>query len=569
MVLCLFLALAFVCGSKEVFAAEGADEDNPKVEAIEQGLTKGRAKSPAIEIKQRVEAQIPKPSLPGGKTSIRQVNVVGSTILAQEAIDRLKFLYENKELTAREMQNCADRVTRAYSREGYISSYGYIDTDRLSEGILQIAVKEGRTGKITIEGNKTFSTKVLRKKITLQEGDLFNFKQLNTDVYKVNKHPDRKMNIVCDPNVQTGYTDVTLTVKDKSPFHTTLQLDNYGSEYITYKRYKTIFTHNNLTGHDDSLTFKAQITESAAHKLFDFDYFIPINTKWKFEFYYMPYKLEDYCCGDNVDTDFEKHAWKWYFYFYQSLIDEPGCELVSSYGFVNKDIHWWQYGSEQKADLFRALLWSLDLNRADKYGRWVLSNDLEIGIPRLFGGSTKEDESCSVQGAGGGYKKNHLIIARRQKLFADIDWLGKGHWQVSSQAQPGVNVFSIGGFMGVIDMRGFPRAQAPGDQGVSFSTGFSFPPFGVARTKSVPFSNTKIYDALRFFTFLDYARAGFKTLAEGSPKHYELTSAGCGFELKVPDKSFSVRLDIGWPLSDDESKDGDHAHAWFAITKGF
>ncbi len=154
-------------------------------------------------------------------------------------------------------------------------------------------------------------------------------------------------------------------------------------------------------------------------------------------------------------------------------------------------------------------------------------------------------------------------------MYGDVDWISKGRWQLSSQAQPGVNVFSIGGFMGVIDMRGYPRAQAPGDNGVSLSTGFSFPPFGVARNKKIPFSNTNIYDGLRFFTFIDYARAGFKTYQEGSPNHHELTSGGCGFELKVPDQAFSVRLDIGWPLSDQMPNDGDHAHAWFAITKGF
>lgn len=565
----LLAAFIVITGSTAAFAVDGADEDGPKAEAIQDNLGAARKKSPAIILKQTVESQIPKPTLPAGKTLIKEVRVTGSTILAPEAISRLKTMYENRELTGRELQYVADRVTRAYSREGYITSYGYIDPSRLAEGILQIVVKEGRTGKIIIKGNEHFSEAVFRKKLTLKEGEYFNFKKLNNSIYRINKHPDRKVSITCDPNVQTGLTDVILTVKDKKPVHVTLQMDNYGSEYIAYRRYKVYITHNNLTGNDDSLQFKAQATESDSHRLFDFDYFLPLNPDWKFEFYYMPYKLEDYCCGTNVDTDFEKHAYKWYFYFYQSLIDEPGCELVSSYGFVSKNIHWWQYGYKKKADRFGAALWSLDLNRADRYGRWVIANDLEIGIPRIFGASTAEDESCSVKGAGGGYKKNHLIIARRQKLFKDIDWLGKAHWQKSSQAQPGVNVFSIGGFMGVIDMRGFPRAQAPGDEGVSFSTGFSFPAFGLPRGLSVPYSKTKIYDALRLFTFVDYAKASFKTYQEGNPKHYEYASGGIGCEFKVPDKATSFRLDIGWPFTDQPSKDGDHAHAWFALTKGF
>jgi hemolysin activation/secretion protein len=566
----LFLAITVISGFAAVFAG---DDDSEQSEAsatkAEQALVAKRAQSPDIMITEQVAQQIPKPMLPQGMTLIKEVKIEGSTILAQEALDSIKRKYENRQVTPRMIQQAADLVTRAYAREGYITSYGYIDAQEISSGVLKIMVKEGTTGKITIEGNKTFSTEILMGKITLKEGDLFNFRQLNRDVYRINKHPDRKLNITCNPNFQTGITDVTLKVKDKSPLHAVLQMDNYGSESIAYKRHKIFLTHNNLTGHDDSLTFKAQMTESNAHKLFDLDYYYPLNPDWKFNLYFMPFKREDYVGGDNVETDFEKHAHKWYFWFTQSLIDEPGLELSSAYGYVQKDIHWWQNGRQQKSDLFRALMWGLDLNRADKYGRWVISNDVEVGIPRLFGGSTKEDESCSVAGAGGGYKKNLLVIARRQKVVADIDWISKGRWQLSSQAQPGVNVFSIGGFMGVIDMRGYPRAQAPGDNGVSLSTGFSFPPFGVARNKKVPFSKTNIYDGLRLFTFIDYARAGFKTYQEGSPKHYELTSGGCGFELKVPDQAFSVRLDIGWPLSNQMPSDGDHAHAWFAITKGF
>ncbi|HOW43427.1 MAG TPA: POTRA domain-containing protein [Candidatus Omnitrophota bacterium] len=565
--LTLFFAVMAIPAA--VFAVDGGDEDGPKAQAIADSLSSKRVKSPAIVLKQRVEAQMPKPVIPAGKTKISEVSVVGSTILAPEAINKLKAEYENRELSARQIQMVADTVTRAYTREGYITSFGVVNTDKLSAGILEIQVSEGRTGKIIIEGNQTFSTEILRKKVGLQEGDLFNFKELNNDLYKMNKHPDRKVALTCDPNVATGFTDITLTVKDKSPLHVTLQTDNYGSEFINYRRYKTFFTNNNLTGHDDSITFKAQLTEGNTHKLYDADYFLPLNRNWKLELYYMPYKKEDYVGSDNPDTDFEKHAHKWYFWFYQSLVDQPDFELSSQYGYVQKDIHWWKYGRQQSSDLFRALMWGLDFNRADKYGRWVISNDLEIGIPRLFGGSTREDDSTSVKGAGSGYKKNHLVIARRQKLFNGIDFITKGHWQLSNQSLTGVNVFSVGGFMGVIDDRGYPRAQAPGDSGQSLMAGFTFPPFGVSRSMNVPGSKTKMYDAIKLFTFMDWAKATLKNPQPTDAKRVELASAGFGFTFTVPDKSLSTRVDVGWPLTEDEPKDGDSPHIWWCVTKGF
>jgi hemolysin activation/secretion protein len=566
----LFFSLAVIPFSKAVFAmGEDSGEDDPSASKVEQALAGRRPKSADIIIKEQVTQQIPKPTLPEGLTLIKEVRVVGATVLAPQALEALKRKYENRQVTGRMIQQCADLVTRAYAREGYITSYGFVDPKELGSGILTVVVKEGRTGKITIEGNKYFSTAILEKKITLKEGDLFNFRKLNLDVYRINRQQDRKMKITCDPNVQTGITDVVLQVKDKSPLHLILQYDNYGSEYIGYRRYKTYFINNNLTGNDDSLQFKAQLTEGNSHKLFDFDYFLPLNNEWKFEGYYMPFKREDYLTDGNVTDDFEKHARKFYFNFFNSLINEPDTEFISHYGFVYKDIHWWKYGRRQTRDRFRALTWGLDLNKADDYGRWVISNDLEAGIPRMAGGSTAEDTSTSVQGAGGKYVKNHLVVARRQKLFAGIDFISKSHWQISNQALTGVNVFSVGGFFGVIDNRGYPRAQAYGDNGISSMAGFTFPVYGLPRTMNAPFSKTKLYDDIKLFTFYEWARADLKSPSMTDKERTDLSSVGCGFTFNIPDRSLSTRLDIGWAIGKEKPKDGDPRHILYSITQAF
>lgn len=544
------------------------DEDSDQVRRIQESLQRATEKPPEIIIEEIIQAKRPRPVLPEGKTPIKHIAVTGATVVSDTEINAVIAPFQGRDLTGDEMQKCADLITDLYTRKGYITSYAYVLPEKIKEGILQIAVQEVTIGSIEIKGNKYFKSSVIGMYVTMKKGEVFNAKKLQKDVYKINKNRDRKAHFLIRQGKEPGTVDIVLMIKDKWPFHTLFEVDNYGSEYILYRRYKTYITHSNISGHDDSLQFKYQRTDAGVHKLYDFDYFIPLNDKWKFELYVMPYKDEDYLYSDNEDKDFEKHAKKWYFYFYQSLIDEPNFELVSSYGFVYKDIVWYQYGQRAAWDRFRALMWGLDLNRADKYGRWVISNDLEIGIPRMWGGNSYEDDACSVDGAGGGYKKNHLIVARRQNLFAGIEFLGKAHWQLSSHAQPGVNVFSVGGFMGVIDMRGYPRAQAPGDRGYSFTGGFSFPAYFVPRNIGVPMSKAKLYDALKLFTFFDWATATLKDPGDNGDKSTTLSSAGCGLTFTLPE-NFSARLDIGWPLRETRGKDGDHAHAWFRVTKGY
>jgi len=208
---------------------------------------------------------------------------------------------------------------------------------------------------------------------------------------------------------------------------------------------------------------------------------------------------------------------------------------------------------------------------------------LEKAIPRMLGASAAEDEWVSVKGAGGKYFKHEIAIARRQKLIWDADLLLKAQGQYSDQATTGVNVFSIGGYMGTTDNRGYPRAQMPMDSGYYLMGGLSLPPYFVSKEAKIPLSKSKIYDNLRLFTFVEYAK-GYKRSPQKAEdksvnpetsgktddeKRDSLASAGCGFQLTVPDFGLSTRLDIGWPLDHKTPNDGDHTHIWYRVTKSF
>ena len=262
----------------------------------------------------------------------------------------------------------------------------------------------------------------------------------------MNRHMDRKASFEIDAGSKPGFSNVAINVKDKSPVHLTLQVDNYGADTILYKRYKLIVTHANITGHDDSLSLKIQHAEANAHKLYDLDYWLPLNNTWKFQFYLLPYKMEDYYYrGDNEETDFEKRARKFYFFFHQYLVNEPDFEFVSSYGFTYFDIFWYkpymEYNDPIKRDPFRILKWDLLFNKADKHGRWVITNDLQQSIPQMWGGVPSKSDETSVRGARGDYLKNLLTVARRQKLTREVDFIAKARWQMSSGTLTGVKCF--------------------------------------------------------------------------------------------------------------------------------
>ena len=586
----LLLAVLIFPNLKSVFAVESGDENEGKADMLESKLAQQKVaeeKLPVeIQMWKKIEQEKPRPVLPEGKVHVKEIMVVGITVLSPKQIRDIIGSFYNRDLSGKEMQRCSDQITDWYNLNGFITSYAYVEPDRLNDGgILKIKCVEGKVGEVKIKGNRYFSGNVYRDRIELKEGDVFNIKLLKNNVYRTNRHPDRKVVTEVESAGSLAATDITISVKDKPPYHYILDQDNYGSEYILYKRFKNTFTFNNFTGHDDVLALKAQFAQADAHRLFDLDYFLPLNNNWKWELYIMPKKRENYYYSDNEVSDFEKRAYKWYTYLYQTVINEPNRELVFNYGFVQKFIHWYVHKQQKKQDLFCALLWGFDFVWSDDYGTWVLSEDLEKGIPRMFGASTAEDEWCSVKGAGGKYFKHEIAIARRQKLIWGADFLMKIQGQYSDQAMTGVNVFSVGGYMGTTDNRGYPRAQMPMDSGYYLMGAVSIPPYFLPKSATIPFSKGTFYDNLKFFTFVEYAKgykrspqsagdkAGDTTPDSGGPsdddRRKSLASAGCGFQFSIPGQGLSTRLDVGWPLNHKLPKDNDHCHLWYRITKSF
>jgi hemolysin activation/secretion protein len=584
-----FVTLFIFLISASVVFAESGDEnegDSVMLESVMQQHKVAEEKLP-VEIKmwEKIEQEKPRPVLPEGKVRVREITVVGITALSPRQIRDIIGSFYNRDLSGKEMQRCADQITDWYNLNGFLSSYAYVEPARLNEGILEIKCVEGKVGKVEIKGNRYFSENVYRDRIELKEGDVFNIKLLKNNIYRINKHIDRKVT----PNVVSsstpGLTDIDLSVKDKLPFHFMSQIDNYGSEYILFTRYKGFLIFNNLTGHDDSLQYKIQLTEAGAHTLTDFDYFLPLNNTWKWEFYIMPYKKEVYYYATNEEMDFEKHAFKWYTYLYQTVKSEPNQELVLNYGLVYKFINWYAYGSRAAQDHFVAVLSGFDYVEKDDYGTWVFNEDLEKGIPKMWSASHNKDDRCSVKGSGSKYFKQKLAVARRQKLAWDTDFLFKVTGQYSTQALTGVNVFSVGGYMGVIDNRGYPRASLPADSGYYVMLGFAIPPYFLPKNYVLPATKTPVYNNLRIMPFYEigvaYKRSpqtardktgGVDPETSGKTddrKLGSLKSAGIGWSWNIPEQRLQMRMDVGFPLGHTLPKDGKRTHILYSITKMF
>ena len=539
---------------------EKSEREIEKEEELRERIEK---KEEEIEIKKEEEEITPEKE--GEKVFIKKIEVTGVTVFPKEKIREIVEPYEGKELSLREIHKVANLITDLYRQKEYLTSRAYIPPQDLADGILEIRVLEGKMGELKIEGNRYFSDELLEGKFRIKKGEYFDYEQLRKSLIKINEHPDRIAKSVLVPGTEPGQTDVILKIEDQRPYHVGFEYDNFGSRYIGEDRLAITLSHNNFTGHDDILNLKYLLSGDDHYDLESLRYLLPIGHTWEVGLYAVHSEME---LGEEFEvTETEGKSTIVSLFVNKYLVDEEDLEVRLTSGFDYKYSRNFQLGAETSRDELRIIKVGVDIDKTDKWGRTILVNEFSYGIPDLWGSLEDVDSEASRSGSGGKFTKWNIQLLRLQSLpfpkNATLFW--KNEFQISPYILTASEQFQIGG---IRNNRGYPPAEKVGDEGVSSVIELSTPIGFMPKVWTIPFSEKKIYDALRFVAFYDWAHAELHKPGTGEKDKETLRSAGCGLRFNWPEEDLSVRLEFGWPL-DETPSDGDHLHSWVKVSKSF
>ncbi len=513
----------------------------------------------------QIEEHLPQPAVPSvseQRVLVQGIRVTAATLIPGKEINNIIDPYKNKELTLAEIQKVADLITDAYRQKGYITSRAYVPPQKMEGGVLEIKVLEGVMGNVEIKGNRYFRTNLLKNKITLKREQPFDYNQLRKDLTKINENPDRTARAVLMPGKEPGSTDLVLEIKDRLPIHVGFDWDNFGSRYIAEDRYTLKFTDNNLFGFDDNLTFQYQLSQEGRYFLKSVRYLFPLTPDLEVGFFtaFSRVKLGQ----EFEDSDVRGKSQLYGLFANQSLIDTERLNLTLNLGFDYKDITNHQFQRVSSSDRLRVVRAGLNMDMSDNFGRTVITNEFDFGIPDIMGGLRKHSNKASRDGAGGKFTKNTLNLLRLQKMPFSSTLLWKNQMQISPYILTAVEQFQIGG---ISNVRGYPPAEVVGDNGYSSTFEWTFPPYLLPKDIKVPFSRAKLYDAFRFAMFYDWANTRLRRPSATEEKNKTLRSVGWGFRFNLPE-DFSIRVDIAWAL-DNLPSDRRGMHPWVQVSKSF
>lgn len=292
-------------------------------------------------------------------------------------------------LTRQRLVELKQEVIAYYRRWGRPIVTVEIPEQKITQGILEIIVVEGKLGKVTVEGNNYFKDQTLIDYIRLKEHGSIDSNILVTDLQWMNRNPFRQVDVIFEPGEVAGTTDIRLLTEDRRPYRFYAGVDNNGYDETNTTRLFLGSNWGNAFGLDHLLSI--QLTAAP-----NIDRFWAITGQ-----YTIPLKWRDI----------------WTFYGgYSHVHGDMNTKDVDNTGYSAQASTRYNFLLPPRLNFLHDIALGLDFKRTD--------NNIE------FGGTTVYRHSVNLTqvmfGYNGGYTNKALSTSFNFELFwSPGPWLGE------------------------------------------------------------------------------------------------------------------------------------------------
>jgi hemolysin activation/secretion protein len=494
------------------------------------------------------QPQTPVPGAP--RVQVSRFAVTGVTVFLQEQVQALLASSEGRELTLAEIEGLANGITAFYREQGYILARAYVPAQEMRGGVVEIAVLEGRVGKIDISGLRHYNADYLRRYVEPRSPSrVFEAGDFERGLLNLNDLPGLSVKSTLKPGAAPGTTDIVLDVDKDRLITGALDANNYGSPQTGYERFGVSLNLNNPLGLGDVVAFRGLTsTVGGALWLARISYAIPVNT--------LGTKVGAAYTHSHVGADVgavvgditvRGDADIGSLFVLHPFVRSREFSVYGQAGFDIKNFDN-SFQSEPQAQPQHDNLRVFSIGGfIDSVDRWRGANNLSLtlsqGIGNFLGGMDGiNDPNASVPGAGGTFTKLTGEASRSQQIttWTSIFLRVGGQWASTSLVAP--EQYIVGG-QGTV--RGYPVAQFSGDRGYALTGEFRWNAPGFADKSA--FLGKRWGDILQFYAFIDHGGANLLNAPPGQTKSQTITGAGIGAQIAIPD-NFLLKLEYAKPM---------------------
>ena len=214
-----------------------------------------------------------------GRIYVHKFVFNGNTVFPDETLSALVVDYENRHITAEELQDVRRIISKFYLSNGYVNSGAILPDQHVKEGIVALKIIEGKLSRIEVTGNARLRSSYIVKRVRPGSPDsVLNINDLQNRLKLLKQNPlIKQIGATLSPDVGLGAGILKVDVKEEKPYHLNLIFNNHRSTSLGEKRAEIEAGHHNLTGWGGRLDVRYGLTEGL--KDYTVSYAIPI-TRW-------------------------------------------------------------------------------------------------------------------------------------------------------------------------------------------------------------------------------------------------------------------------------------------------
>lgn len=179
--------------------------------------------------------------------SIQRYELVGNTLLSTSIVEGVLQPFTGPNIDFETVRKGVAALQLEYRERGYVTVSLTLPPQKITNGVIQIQVTEGKLSDIQVTGNKWFSTEnVLRSLPSLKTNTFLNGKIFQTELDAANANRDRQIYPQISPGPEPGTSAMVLKVKDQLPLHGRFELSNAALPGTPDLRGNANIQYNNL-----------------------------------------------------------------------------------------------------------------------------------------------------------------------------------------------------------------------------------------------------------------------------------------------------------------------------------
>jgi hemolysin activation/secretion protein len=504
-------------------------------------------------------SQPPRPGSAVTSVAPAAFRFTGNSRQRSEVLARAVSGFVGKPLDTANLRDLLTAVEEVYRNAGYPAVVAFLPEQQVRDGIVEVAIVEGRLGRVRVESKSLTQVKPVvidRVLGTLQAGAPINERDLERRLLLLQDlNGITAVNSELRPGQAVGESDLVVRVEDApSRLRAAVDLDNAGSEATGALRLGANLRFNNALGVGDQFGVRLLVQEDRLTELGRLSYILPVGphgTKIGLGYTKVTYELGGSFANLNASGRADSYSMFATHPFIRSTNINLFGQVVADYKFLSDTVAAVQprIENDKRVGSFKGGLFG---DYRHRNGGLSLGSVLVTNGTVDIRGAQELAADRAGPGTQGRFTKLNYDLQTVQPLV-DLDgplsvsltMLG----QIAGRNLTSAERLSLGGPAGV---RAFPTGQLIVDEGMLFQGELRYAPrLGQVQPNLLGTSTLALfYDYGRGSVCHD-AQACSRGQATPTPESNSIQGAGIGLRMSRPG-SHLVRVDLAWRTGGDQ-----------------